>query len=141
MATIEPSRPLDEAVETMLDRGASSLIATADGRADGIVTKTDVLESLTWTDRARSPVQVFGANLLDDITYDEVSNMIDAVARKYGDITVLEAKIHLKRTAGYRSSSLESACTPTKGILWLRTRDSAPTMCYISRGTPSNARC
>lgn len=95
VATIEPSRPLDEAVGEMFDRGTSSLVVTRDGRADGIVTKTDVLESLTWTDRARSSVQVFGIELLDDISYDEVSDMIDDVARKYGDMTVLEAKVHL----------------------------------------------
>ncbi len=61
----------------MFDRDTSSLVVTTDGTADGIVTKTDVLESLIWTDRAYSPVQMFRFELLDNISYDEVSDMTD----------------------------------------------------------------
>ncbi|USZ67214.1 CBS domain-containing protein [Halorussus salilacus] len=95
VGTVSPGRPLDEAVEEMFELGGSSLVVEADDEPDGIVTKTDVLEALTWTGEERRPVQVFGIEHIDDITYDEIADMIENVTRKYGDMTVLEAKIHL----------------------------------------------
>jgi CBS domain-containing protein len=74
VATAAGNDPLDEAVDRMFDRGASSLvIVDDDGRPVGIVTKTDVLTALTWARPERRPVQVYGVDLVDDVTYDEVA--------------------------------------------------------------------
>lgn len=50
VATVRRSAPLDEVVETMFDRMISSLVVTTDETEEpiGIITKTDVIEALTW---------------------------------------------------------------------------------------------
>ena len=70
VATVRRDAPLDEVVERMFEREISSLVVTADGSDDpvGIITKTDVIEALTWERDDRRAVQVFGLDLLDDMT-------------------------------------------------------------------------
>ncbi|WP_227377514.1 CBS domain-containing protein [Haladaptatus halobius] len=78
VGSVHPDQPLDKAVEKMFDLTCSSLVVVGeDGDSEGIVTETDVLESLTWTDEGRRPVQVFGIEYLNEITYDEVTDMIE----------------------------------------------------------------
>jgi len=86
---------LDEAVEAMLAAEISSLVVTDGDEPAGIVTATDVLRALTWTDETRLPVQITNVDLLDDITREEVAEMIEDVTRKYGDLGVLEANVYL----------------------------------------------
>jgi CBS domain-containing protein len=94
--TVSPDEAVDDAVDRMLEKGVSSLVVTENGETPwGIITKRDVLESLTWSGRGRRAVQVYGIDLLDDMTYDDVAELVDEVARKYSAMTVLEAKIHL----------------------------------------------
>ncbi|WIV66624.1 CBS domain-containing protein [Natrialbaceae archaeon AArc-T1-2] len=96
VGTVRPDRTLETAVHEMFDIGSSSLVVeSADGRPQGIVTKTDVLESLTWSAESTRAVQLFGADLFDDMTYDEVLEMIDAIDDMDSDMDVLDAKIHL----------------------------------------------
>ncbi|WP_318568321.1 CBS domain-containing protein [Salinigranum marinum] len=87
--------PLDEAVREMLDAGISSLVVLDEDVPAGIVTKTDVLESLTWTGESRPPVQITNVDLLDDITRAEVVDLVEGVTRKYGDLGLLEARVSL----------------------------------------------
>lgn len=94
--TIRPEETLETAVEEMFGIGASSLVVVSpDGAPIGIVTKTDVLESLTWGAEGNRAVQLYGADLLDDMTYDDVVAMIDKFDDTTGDMNVLDAKIHL----------------------------------------------
>ncbi|MGM0591430.1 MAG: CBS domain-containing protein [Halobacteriota archaeon] len=93
---VRPDESLETAVERMAEQGGSSLVVVdGNDRPRGIVTKTDVLRSLTWSDGGRKPIRVYGVELMDGITYDEVASMIDELAGKYSDMTVMEAKIHL----------------------------------------------
>lgn len=92
--TTTHGQPLDEAVERMLAAGISSLVVTDDD-STGIVTKTDVLRALTWTDETRLPVQITNVDLMDDISRAELARLIEDRTRKYGDMNVLEAKVHL----------------------------------------------
>jgi len=46
--TIRPDETLDVAVDEMFEIDASSLVVTENGAPHGIVTKTDVPDSLTW---------------------------------------------------------------------------------------------
>ncbi|RQH02503.1 CBS domain-containing protein [Natrarchaeobius oligotrophus] len=96
VGTTTPDESLEEVLESMLEFDASSSILLDDGSLAGIVTKTDLLESLTWSEERRLPVQVFGAELMSDTTREELSERIEAVSRKYGAMRVLEAKVHFQ---------------------------------------------
>ena len=96
--TVERTAPLDEVVEIMFDRRISSLVVTADGTDEpvGIITKTDVIEALTWEREDRNAVQVFGLDLLEGMAYDDVSALIESMASKYGEMSVIKASIELQ---------------------------------------------
>ncbi|EJN57523.1 CBS domain-containing protein [Halogranum rubrum] len=98
VVTVERSAPLDEVVETMFDQEISSLVVTADDTTEpiGIITKTDVIEALTWERDDRNAVQVFGLDLLEGMTYDDVSELIESMASKYGEMSVIKASIELQ---------------------------------------------
>ncbi|KAB1190588.1 CBS domain-containing protein [Haloferax sp. MBLA0076] len=93
--TIDPSATLDTAVEVMLTDGVSSLVVTTDGSPFGIVTKSDILDSLTWEAGGNQAVQVYGTDLLDDMSYAEIVDMVERLANKDQRMNVLDAKIHL----------------------------------------------
>ena len=93
--TIDPSATLRTAVEEMFDVGGSSLVVTEDGAPRGIVTKTDVLDALTWETEGNRAVQVYGTGLLDDVQYEEVVAMVDGFDDRDHGMNVLDAKVHL----------------------------------------------
>ncbi|CAI49538.1 CBS domain protein [Natronomonas pharaonis DSM 2160] len=93
--TVTPDETLEDAVAAMFDAGVSSLVVTRDGEPDGILTKTDILDALTWEAEGNRAVQLYGSDLLDDMNYDEVVSMIDAFDDMDGGTNVLDAKIHL----------------------------------------------
>jgi len=95
VVTVRRSAPLDEVVETMFEREISSLVVLGDQSSEpiGVVTKTDVLEALTWEQEDRNAVQVFGLDLLDGMDYDGVSALIENMTSKYGDMSVIKASI------------------------------------------------
>jgi len=120
VGTTTPTATLSAAVAEMLERNASSLVVVAgetseappsedetsepsragDGTSSpgepvGIVTTTDALLALTWTVEGHRGVQVVGTAYLDDASYDDVVALVDDLAGKYGEMTVLEAKVHL----------------------------------------------
>ncbi|EMA37358.1 CBS domain-containing protein [Halobiforma nitratireducens] len=93
--TIAPSETLETAVEEMFEIDASSLVVTADGSLDGIVTKTDVLDSLTWEAGGNRAVQIYGTDLIDDMSYDEIVAMVETFDDRDGEMNLLDAKVHL----------------------------------------------
>ena len=93
--SIHPDETLDLAVESMFEIGGSSLIVSRDGEPFGIITKKDILESLTWEAGGNRSVQVYNTELLDDIQYDKIVQMIDSFDDKDHGMSVLDAKIHL----------------------------------------------
>ncbi|MFP4591238.1 MAG: CBS domain-containing protein [Halobacteriales archaeon] len=93
--TTTRSTSLDEAVEAMLEYDVSSLLVVEGTDPVGIVTTTDVLRVLSITDEHRMPIQITNIDLLDDITRREVADLIEGITRKYGDLSVLEANVHL----------------------------------------------
>jgi CBS domain-containing protein len=93
--TVGRDETLETAVEEMFTAGISSLIVTRNGRPDGILTKTDVLDSLTWEAGGNRAVQVYGTDLLDDVSYEDVVAMVDKFDDRDSDMTVLDAKVHL----------------------------------------------
>ncbi|MGM0606295.1 MAG: CBS domain-containing protein [Halobacteriota archaeon] len=93
--TTRPEETLETAVEEMFSIDASSLVVTENGSPHGILTKTDILDALTWEAGGNRAVQVYGVELLDDISYDEIVSMIEKFDDRDGEMSVLDAKIHL----------------------------------------------
>lgn len=93
--TINPAETLDTAVVEMSEIDASSLIVTTDGETNGILTKTDILDALTWDAGGNRPVQVYGTDLIDDLTYSDIVAMIDTFDDRDHGMNVLDAKVHL----------------------------------------------
>jgi len=93
--TIRPEATLQDAVEEMFAIEGSSLVVTEDGHPYGILTKTDVLDSLTWEAGGNRAVQVYGADLLDDVQYEDVVAMVEKFDDRDHGMNVLDAKVHL----------------------------------------------
>ncbi len=93
--TIQPDKTLEVAVDEMFAIDGSSLVVTDDGRPYGIVTKTDVLDSLTWEAGGNRAVQLYGVDLLDGVSYDEIVAMIEKFDDRDHGMSVLDAKVHL----------------------------------------------
>ncbi|ELZ12572.1 signal transduction protein [Halovivax asiaticus JCM 14624] len=93
--TIHPDETLEVAVDEMFDVGGSSLVVTTDGSPHGIVTTTDVLDSLTWEAEGNRAVQVYGTDLIDDTTYEDIVQMVDGFDDRDHGMSILDAKVHL----------------------------------------------
>ncbi|MEF8841609.1 MAG: CBS domain-containing protein [Haloarculaceae archaeon] len=93
--TINPAETLDVAVEEMFEIDASSLVVIEDGTPHGIVTKTDILDALTWEAGGNRAVQVYGIDLVDDVSYDDIVAVVEKFDDRDHDMNVLDAKIHL----------------------------------------------
>jgi len=93
--TIHPEETLDVAVEEMFEVDGSSLVVTENGSPHGIVTKTDVLDALTWEAGGNRGVQVYGTNLIDDVTYDKIISKVEKFDDRDHAMNVLDAKVHL----------------------------------------------
>jgi CBS domain-containing protein/ribosome-associated translation inhibitor RaiA len=94
--TIQLEVTLDAAVERMFEIDGSSLVVTENGSPRGIITKTDVLDSLTWEAGGNRSVQVYNIELMDDTSHDDIAAMIDEFDDKDHGMNVLDAKIHLQ---------------------------------------------
>ncbi|WP_128475948.1 CBS domain-containing protein [Halorussus pelagicus] len=99
VATITPDAGLDEALDAMLERGYSSLVVVPEESAEpaGIVTETDLLRALTWTEDEQYDVQVFGVDLMDDLSRADVADRIEEIDGKYQKMDVLEANVVFHR--------------------------------------------
>lgn len=93
--TVHPDETLETAVKEMFETDGSSLIVTTDGTPYGIVTKTDILDSLTWEAGGNRSVQVYGVDLIDDTSYDDIVAMVESFDDKDHGMNVLDAKVHL----------------------------------------------
>ncbi|MFC7097945.1 CBS domain-containing protein [Halobaculum marinum] len=94
--TITASESVRDAVELMMDNDVSGLVVTPEERDDlvaGVLTKTDVLRALTFTEEDAMDVQVTNVGLLDTLTREDVRNSIGQVANKYQEMRVLHAHV------------------------------------------------
>jgi predicted transcriptional regulator/ribosome-associated translation inhibitor RaiA len=84
------------AVERMLDNDYDGLAVTPEGDdrlVAGVITKTDVLRALTFTEEEHMDVQITNINLLGTISRQEIRQRIQAVADKYGKMQVQHAHV------------------------------------------------
>ena len=96
--TVALDDSVKSAVEEMLDNDFSGLVVTDDEddrNVIGVVTKTDVLRALTFTEENRMDVQITNIDLLDAITRTEIREEIQSIADKYSDMQVQHAHVRL----------------------------------------------
>jgi len=94
--TVEPEESVQMAVERMFDRGISGLIVTENGNEEtvvGVLTKTDVLRALTFTEEETMDVQITNVDLLDTIDRAEIVESITQVVDKYQQMNVIHAHV------------------------------------------------
>ncbi|TYT61327.1 CBS domain-containing protein [Natrialba swarupiae] len=89
----------EEAVETMLELDYGGLMVTPDDDdriVTGVVTKTDVLRALTFTEEEHMDVQITNISLLDTISRESIVESITEVADKYAEMQVMHAHVRFK---------------------------------------------
>ena len=98
--TVTVDDSVQDAVETMLEDDYSGLVVTPaddDRVVGGVLTKTDVLRALSYTEEERMDVQITNIDLLDALTREEVQERIEDVANKYSDMNVHHAHVRLHK--------------------------------------------
>ncbi len=98
VATTTPETSVRDAVEHMLTEDYGGLVVTPaddEDRVVGVVTKTDVLRALSYTEREHMDVQITNIDLLEGLSRDAVRQSIEAVADKYGRMQVMHAHVRL----------------------------------------------
>lgn len=91
-----PGETVREAVERMFENDIEGLVVTpteSDSEILGVVTKTDVLRALTFTEEERMDVQITNIGLLETLTRDEVGDSITQVVDKYQQMQVHHAHV------------------------------------------------
>jgi CBS domain-containing protein len=94
--TTTPDASVRDAVSLMLENDIAGLVVTPedqDNAVAGVLTKTDVLRALTFTEEERMDVQVTNVSLLDTISRDEITNSITEVVDKYQQMQVHHAHV------------------------------------------------
>jgi CBS domain-containing protein len=94
--TSVPGESVQEAVARMLEHDVAGLVVTPeddDGVVAGVLTKTDVLRALTYTEDERMDVQITNISLLETLSRGEVVESITSVADKYGRMQVHHAHV------------------------------------------------
>ncbi|RQG93849.1 CBS domain-containing protein [Natrarchaeobius chitinivorans] len=89
----------EDAVEMMLDLDYGGLMVTPeddDRVVTGVITKTDVLRALTFTEEEHMDVQITNISLLDTITRESIVESITDVSDKYAEMQVLHAHVRFK---------------------------------------------
>ncbi len=87
-------------VETMLEKDYAGLMVTPEDDervVTGVITKTDVLRALTYTEEEHMDVQITNISLLDTISRDGVVESIQDVSDKYAKMQVVHAHVRFKQ--------------------------------------------
>ncbi|PSP66814.1 CBS domain-containing protein [Halobacteriales archaeon QS_1_69_70] len=96
VATVDLDDSVRSAVQRMLEHDYAGLVVTPDhddSLVAGILTKTDVLRALTYTEKETMDVQITNVTLLDTITREDIYDAITAVTDKYRDMQVQHAHV------------------------------------------------
>ena len=94
--TVTADESVQAAVERMFDNEISGLVVTSDDTEQtvaGVVTKTDVLRALTFTEAETMDVQITNVDLLDTIDRAEIVESITTVVDKYQEMNVMHAHV------------------------------------------------
>ena len=94
--TTNPGEQVDDAVRKMFDREIAGLVVTptdSDAEVIGVLTKTDVLRALTYTEQEQMDVQVTNIDLLDTMSREALVESITEVVDKYQEMQVHHAHV------------------------------------------------
>ncbi|QIB75281.1 CBS domain-containing protein [Halogeometricum borinquense] len=94
--TATPGEKIDTVVSRMFDNDIEGVVVTptdSDTEVLGILTKTDVLRALTFTEKERMDVQITNIGLLETLTRDSVVDSITKVVDKYQQMQVHHAHV------------------------------------------------
>jgi CBS domain-containing protein len=96
VVTTTPGETVEAAVRRMFENDFSGLVVTptdSDTEVAGIVTKTDVLRALTFTEEEQMDVQITNIGLLETISREDIVESITQVVDKYQQMQVLHAHV------------------------------------------------
>jgi len=96
VVTATPDESVETVVERMFDNDISGLVVTTGdtkGTVAGVITKTDVLRALTFTEEESMDVQITNVELLDTIAREEIVESITQVVDKYQEMNVMHAHV------------------------------------------------
>jgi len=99
VATTTVAESVESAVRRMLENDYAGLVVTPerdDSLVAGIVTKTDVLRALTFTEEEHMDVQITNIKLLDTISRQDVRVSIEETADKYQAMQVQHAHVRFQ---------------------------------------------
>jgi CBS domain-containing protein/ribosome-associated translation inhibitor RaiA len=100
VATTTVEESVKTAVERMLDNDYAGLVVTPadnDAKIAGIITKTDVLRALTYTEEEHMDVQITNIKLLDTLSREEIRERIQKTADKYQKMQVQHAHVRFHK--------------------------------------------
>ena len=100
VATTSLAASVRSATERMLEADYSGLVVTPeddDTTVAGVVTKTDVLRALTYTEEEYMDVQVTNVTLLDTLDREEIRRSIEGAAEKYQRMNVEHAHVRFQK--------------------------------------------
>jgi len=122
VATTSLDESVDRSVERMLENDYTGLVVTPeddDRRVEGILTKTDVLRALTYTEEEHMDVQITNINLLDNISRDAIRTDIENVVDKYQKMQVRHSHVrfheHKEKLRGTPLIQCQIRLRTTKG--------------------------
>jgi CBS domain-containing protein/ribosome-associated translation inhibitor RaiA len=96
VSTTTLSDSVKDSVERMLQNDYNGLVVTPeddDGTVVGILTKTDVLRALTYTEEEHMDVQITNINLLETLSRESIRTGIEEVVDKYQAMQVQHAHV------------------------------------------------
>ncbi|WP_227353685.1 CBS domain-containing protein [Haladaptatus salinisoli] len=94
--TIPLTATVREAVELMFEKNYAGLVVTPEDDqrvVGGILTKTDVLRALTFTEEDHMDVQITNISLLDTISRQDIRESIEEITNKYQEMHVRHAHV------------------------------------------------
>ncbi|WP_256297030.1 CBS domain-containing protein [Haloarchaeobius salinus] len=91
---------VEDAVSRMLEDDLGGLVvvdAESDDRVVGVVTKTDVLRALTFTEEEHMDVQITNISLLDTLSREEIRDSLTDVLDKYQKMQVMHVHVRFQQ--------------------------------------------
>ncbi|WP_435333530.1 CBS domain-containing protein [Haloarchaeobius sp. TZWWS8] len=90
---------VEDAVSRMLEHDLGGLVVVQsddDRLIQGVVTKTDVLRALTFTEEERMDIQITNVSLLDTISREDIHDSLEEVLSKYQKMKVLHVHVRFQ---------------------------------------------
>ncbi len=91
---------VETAVREMLENDYAGLVVTPehdDRLVSGVITKTDVLRALTYTERDHMDVQITNIHLVETLARDTIRERIEGVSDKYQKMQVQHAHVRFHK--------------------------------------------